>query len=133
MFAFLIRRLGQAVIVMFVISLLSFSIQDELGDPLRELVGQSVSEETRQQLRELKLFLYENLYYHPTVKAMTDDAEQVLRGLWAAFCADPARLPEAARERIGADGERRAIADYLAGMTDRFALAERERLGDTAS
>lgn len=52
MFAFLIRRLGQAAVVMLVISLLSFSIQDELGDPLRELVGQSVSEETRQQLRE---------------------------------------------------------------------------------
>lgn len=52
MFAFLVRRLGQAVVVMVVISLLSFSIQDELGDPLRELVGQSVSEETRQALRE---------------------------------------------------------------------------------
>ena len=51
MFAFLIRRLGQAVVVMLVISVLSFSIQDELGDPLRELVGQSVSEETREQLR----------------------------------------------------------------------------------
>lgn len=52
MTVFLIRRFGQALVVMFVISLLSFSIQDELGDPLRELVGQSVSEETRQQLRE---------------------------------------------------------------------------------
>lgn len=52
MFAFLVRRLGQAVVVMLVISLLSFSIQDELGDPLRELVGQSVSYETRQQLRQ---------------------------------------------------------------------------------
>ncbi len=52
MLAFLIRRLGQAVVVMLVISFLSFSIQDELGDPLRELVGQSVSEETREQLRD---------------------------------------------------------------------------------
>ena len=52
MFAFLIRRLGQAVVVMLVISVLSFSIQDQLGDPLRELVGQSVSEQTRNQLRE---------------------------------------------------------------------------------
>ena len=52
MFAFLVRRLGQAVIVMLVISLLSFSIQDQLGDPLRELVGQSVSEEIRNELRE---------------------------------------------------------------------------------
>ncbi len=52
MIAFLIRRLVQAAVVMFVISLLSFSIQDNLGDPLRELVGQSVSEEQRQALRD---------------------------------------------------------------------------------
>ncbi|WP_210396668.1 ABC transporter permease [Motiliproteus sediminis] len=52
MIAFLIRRLMQAVVVMFVISLISFSIQDNLGDPLRELVGQSVSEEERQALRD---------------------------------------------------------------------------------
>ena len=50
--AFLIRRAIQAVIVMFVISLIGFSIQDNLGDPLRELVGQSVSEEERQVLRD---------------------------------------------------------------------------------
>lgn len=52
MIAFLIRRLLQAMVVMFVISLISFSIQDNLGDPLRELVGQSVSEEERQALRD---------------------------------------------------------------------------------
>lgn len=52
MLAFLIRRVVQAVVVMFVISLISFSIQDNLGDPLRELVGQSVSEAQRQELRD---------------------------------------------------------------------------------
>ncbi|RKF17255.1 ABC transporter permease [Roseovarius spongiae] len=52
MLAFLIRRSIQAVIVMFVISLIGFSIQGHLGDPLRELVGQSVSEAERQALRE---------------------------------------------------------------------------------
>ncbi len=40
--AFLLRRLAQAVVVMFIISLIGFSIRDNLGDPLRELVGQSV-------------------------------------------------------------------------------------------
>ena len=49
--AFLIRRSMQAVIVMLVISLIGFSIQDNLGDPLRELVGQSVSEAERDALR----------------------------------------------------------------------------------
>ncbi|WP_354625069.1 ABC transporter permease [Psychromonas sp. MME2] len=51
MFTFLVQRLFQALIVMFVISLVAFAIQDNLGDPLRELVGQSVSEEQRQVLR----------------------------------------------------------------------------------
>lgn len=51
MFTFLVKRLFQALIVMFVISLVAFAIQDNLGDPLRELVGQSVSEAERQELR----------------------------------------------------------------------------------
>ncbi len=52
MIAFLVKRFGQALVVMFVISLISFSIQDNLGDPLRELLGQSVSEAERQVLRD---------------------------------------------------------------------------------
>ena len=52
MITFLIKRLYQAVIVMFVISLVAFAIQDNLGDPLRELIGQSVSEAERQNLRD---------------------------------------------------------------------------------
>lgn len=52
MFAYLAKRVIQAVAVMFVISLIAFAIQGNLGDPLRELVGQSVSEEVRQQLRD---------------------------------------------------------------------------------
>lgn len=52
MFAYLVKRLFQAIAVMLAISLIAFSIQDNLGDPLRELVGQSVSEEVREQLRD---------------------------------------------------------------------------------
>ena len=52
MFAFLVKRVSQAIIVMLVISVIAFSIQDNLGDPLRELVGQSVSEAERQKLRD---------------------------------------------------------------------------------
>ncbi len=75
MFAFLVRRLGQAVVVMLVISVLSFSIQDELGDPLQELVGQHVSEEIRAELRgEMGLndpFLVQ--YWRFLKKAVTGD------------------------------------------------------------
>lgn len=52
MIAFLLKRLMQGLVVMFVISVISFSIQDNLGDPLRALVGQSVSEEERQIMRD---------------------------------------------------------------------------------
>ncbi len=52
MFTFLVKRLFQALIVMFVISIVAFAIQDNLGDPLRELVGQSVSDAERQALRD---------------------------------------------------------------------------------
>ncbi|MEQ5836024.1 ABC transporter permease [Marinobacter sp. NFXS9] len=52
MLAFLVQRIGQAILVMFVISMISFAIQDGLGDPLRQMVGQSVSDAEREQLRE---------------------------------------------------------------------------------
>lgn len=52
MLAYLVKRVFQAIAVMLAISLIGFAIQDNLGDPLRELVGQSVSEEVRQQLRD---------------------------------------------------------------------------------
>jgi len=52
MFTFLVKRVFQALVVMFVISLVAFAIQDNLGDPLREMVGQSVSEAERQTLRD---------------------------------------------------------------------------------
>jgi dGTPase len=59
---------------------------------------------------------------------MTQEAERVLGDLFRACRADPRRLPEHVRARFGEDGEARAIADYVAGMTDRFALAEHQRL-----
>ena len=75
MIAFLIKRLMQGLVVMFVISVISFSIQSNLGDPLRELVGQAVSEEQRQELRnEMGLndpFLTQ--YWRFAKKAVTGD------------------------------------------------------------
>jgi len=79
-------------------------------------------------LRELKDFLYRNLYHHPHVVATTREAERVLAELWRVVRADPGKLPDSVRARFAEDGEDRAIADYLAGMTDRFALAEHRRL-----
>ena len=77
---------------------------------------------------ELKDFLYRNLYHHPEVLRMTQEAERVLGDLFRACRADPRRLPEHVRARFAEDGEARAIADYVAGMTDRFAGSEHQRL-----
>ena len=79
-------------------------------------------------LRELKDFLYRNLYHHPHVVTTNQRAERVLAELWSSYRADPRRLPSQVRTRFAEDGEARAVADYVAGMTDRFALAEHRRL-----
>ncbi|MEZ0308681.1 MAG: deoxyguanosinetriphosphate triphosphohydrolase [Ramlibacter sp.] len=73
----------------------------------------------------LKGFLLRNLYRHPQVMATTGQAKEVVRGLFAAYLADPAQMPPdfAARPNVA-----RAVADYIAGMTDRFAAREHERL-----
>jgi dGTPase len=77
---------------------------------------------------ELKRFLYEKLYEHPRVAEASDRAAEAIRDLFAIYRADPGLLPTHVRARIELDGEARAVADYVAGMTDRFALGERERL-----
>lgn len=78
--------------------------------------------------RELKLYLFENLYHHPRVVRMSERGEAVLRDLWHAYRSRPEELPRHIADRARLDGEERALADYLAGMTDRFALAEQQRL-----
>jgi dGTPase len=73
----------------------------------------------------LKRFLLRNLYRHPQVVATTGQAQVVVRELFAVYLEDPAQMPPdfAARANTA-----RAVADYIAGMTDRFAAREHERL-----
>ena len=73
----------------------------------------------------LKQFLFHNLYRHPQVVATTERAQEVVRELFAAYMADPQQMPAAHAARAD---RARAVADYLAGMTDRFAVREHERL-----
>jgi dGTPase len=77
---------------------------------------------------QLKKHLFDNFYHHPRVLEHTQSAEVALGELFAALLRDPGLLPDSVRERFPLEGEARAIADYVAGMTDRFALAEHERL-----
>ena len=79
------------------------------------------------QQREMKHFLREALYRHYQVLRMTTKAQRIIGELFAAFIADPRLLPP--RYRSPPDGDRpRAVADYIAGMTDRYAIKEHRRL-----
>jgi len=93
------------------------------------------SEEMARQNQTLKQFLRRNLYEHYRVRRMTSKAARVLEALFEAFMSDPRLLPPeteaklAAHEKISAkNGKARAVADYVAGMTDRYAFREYERL-----
>ncbi len=87
------------------------------------------SEGTRARFYALKRHLFDHFYMHPHVRRRSGRAERVLGGLFAAYRARPSLLPEHVRARFDGDGEMRAIADYIAGMTDRFAMAEHAKLG----
>ncbi|WP_269631772.1 deoxyguanosinetriphosphate triphosphohydrolase [Pelomonas sp. BJYL3] len=79
----------------------------------------------RQASTELKRFLFANLYRHAQVRDTRQRAETVLRDLFAAYLQDRQHLPPDFAEQRD---HPRACADYIAGMTDRFALKEHERL-----
>ena len=77
------------------------------------------------QSTQLKRFLFQHLYRHPQVMQTSAAAQQVVRDLFARYLSQPEQLPP----RLATRRDRpRAVADYIAGMTDRFALREHERL-----
>ncbi|MFZ5749157.1 MAG: deoxyguanosinetriphosphate triphosphohydrolase [Pseudomonadota bacterium] len=90
------------------------------------------SDSMREAERGLKRFMYANLYYHPSQLAAADAAHDIVAGLFGAYADDPGRMPEAWRARLPDEQPARArhIADFIAGMTDRYAIARyREIVG----
>ena len=87
------------------------------------LVG--LGEQARTEMQELKRFLFQALYRHPRVEQMTSLARLVVADLFAAYVASPQEMPA---DFARAQALHRSVADYIAGMTDRFALREHERL-----
>lgn len=91
------------------------------------------SEEMAAAEKKLKRFLYANLYRSPSVMRVRAHAEQVVADLFDAYYADPRQMPEGWREGLDRAPERiraRSVADFLAGMTDTYALKEHKRLFD---
>jgi dGTPase len=104
-----------------------------VGDVRR--AGQALvgfSEAMREDERALKRFMYANLYHHPLQLAAAEMARGVVAGLFAAYDADPASMPQGWGDRLVHDEPWRSrhIADFIAGMTDRYAIARyREAVG----
>ena len=98
-----------------------------LGAPLA-----GFSAAMRRDMAELKAFLRARVYRHPRVNRMGREARRTVRDLFGLFLAEPGRLPRGRADGAapGSAAAARAAADYIAGMTDRFALTEHARLFD---
>ncbi len=107
---------------------------DEVRSQPRPLIA--LSDAAREEHAELMQFLRERLYRHYKVLRMTAKARRVLKELFEAFLTDIQLMPpehrEAAARGEGGAGRARAVADYIAGMTDRYAILEHRRLFDPA-
>jgi dGTPase len=80
--------------------------------------------------RHIKAFLFARMYRHPSVQRVRDQADAIVRRLFEAYLADPGTMPSNWAAKAGQGERARAVADYIAGMTDRFAIHEHARLFD---
>lgn len=81
----------------------------------------------------LKSFLFDRVYRHPRIVRVMDNAETIITQLFARYRSDPAALPHdrgAELQSMDEDARARRLGDFIAGMTDRFAIAEHQRLFD---
>jgi dGTPase len=88
----------------------------------------SYSKELKQANQQLRDFLYKNLYYNPVAHRPHERAVEAMSQLFRAYAANPRLMGESTQRRLGEVGLHRAICDYIAGMTDRFALEEYKRI-----
>jgi len=107
--------------------------REDVTQHQQPLVG--FSDEMRTMNHELKQFLHRNLYRHYRVHRMTSKAAIIIRSLFDAFINDPLLLPPEQQQHVKIletkdhdTGRARSIADYIAGMTDRYAIREYERI-----
>ena len=86
------------------------------------------SPENREMNLALRSYLYENLYHRPEVEIPNKRATNLMEQLFTYLLKHPDKLPELSQEAIRTDGLKRALCDYIAGMTDRSVILEYERL-----
>src|SRR5438067_3304177 len=124
--------------------IIDVQVQDVVATSAQSIIGAAVqgADEVRKQEaplicysddlleanRELRRFLYQNVYYHPRVAEVNRRASEMLRKVFEAYVVEPDRLGEAAAKRIEAEGLHRTVCDYIAGMTDRYLMEEYARI-----
>jgi len=136
------RFIGE--LIRTLMSALTDDVREETGKRLRLTKPQSAaairhhqgvlaafSEPMLHEVKALKRFLFERMYRHPRVMGPMEEAQKVVTGLFEVLAADPKLLPPDWMAQCGDGGDsstRRVVRDYIAGMTDNFALAEFERI-----
>jgi dGTPase len=90
------------------------------------------SEKRAADNRQLRKFLYKNVYYHPRVAEVNQRACEMLRAVFATYLRKPERLGDSASKRIESEGLHRTVCDYIAGMTDRYLIEEHARIARDA-
>lgn len=111
------------------------NLENVVVQSVADLRGQSAnvvgfSSEMHVNMRALKQFLYENLYHHPRVVRMQIKAERILRDLFNAYVEEPRQLPREEQAKLEGLSLQRVVCDYIAGMTDRYALQEHCKMFD---
>lgn len=91
------------------------------------------SEDVHRRNRQLKDFLYNNLYRHHRVVRMQVKAERIIQNLFEMYRSEPDILPRHVQALVEERGLERTICDYIAGMTDRYAVEEHQKLFDPAN
>jgi dGTPase len=87
----------------------------------------ALSPEVEGERKQIKGFLYENLYYSPSLAGEKDDAEQIVTELFDFWMKNPAALPHYYHERASQESRPRVVCDYIAGMTDHFIAEQYEK------
>ena len=133
------RELRRAIVH----EILDWQVSDVIARSKRELADRQIqntadvkksaaiiqpSDELGEKKSELEKFLFDKVYRHPGVLVKRQRAQQALRESFAVLVANPQKLPAKFQRLADREGIRRAAADYLAGMTDRFAFEEHKRL-----
>ena len=135
----IVRRMINRLVVSLVEHSRGLLAESRVGsiEEVRTAAGPLIaySDAVRESSQELKRFLRTSLYDHYRVRRMTRKAERIVSDLFGLFMDDPRLLPPQYHDKVravpdDATAKARVVADYIAGMTDRFAIREHKRLFD---